>query len=192
MEKIGSFCDTTRVLNISIMGMLVRNIRLARMRFVGLTEGPPMGCMFSVSAGPLSIGSPEPLKIRPSRSSLKATRISWPRKRTSSPVETPWPPANTCRETRSPSILLTSARDLPKRVRIWASSWYRTSVALTVITLPVIDSIRLYTWFIPAHHLLTRTPPRRKWLPGLLDTVNRFRPQPSGRHRLQIPYNSSR
>lgn len=60
MEKMGSFCDTTRVLNMSIMGMFVRSIRLARMRRVGFTEGPPMGFWFSVSAGPLSIGSPEP------------------------------------------------------------------------------------------------------------------------------------
>ncbi len=174
MEKIGSFWETTRVLNISIMGMLVRIIRLARIRFVGFTEGPPMGFIFSVRAGPLSMGSPEPLNTRPKRSSLKDTCISCPRKRTSSPVDTPLPPANTCRETRSPSILFTSARDLPKRVLTVASSLFRIPLARTVITFPVMDSIRLYTLFILTHRLCIMLLLRSRTFRSLLRTAGRF------------------
>ena len=48
---MGSFWLSTRVLNTSIIGMPVRIMRLGTMRLAGLTEGPPMGIIFSVSAG---------------------------------------------------------------------------------------------------------------------------------------------
>ena len=40
---------------------------LGMILFAGFTDGPPMGIMFSVRAGPLSRGTPEPLNTRPSR-----------------------------------------------------------------------------------------------------------------------------
>ncbi len=67
IEKIGSFWLSTRVLNTSIIGIPVRIIFVGRIRFAGLNDGPPIGIMFSVRAGPLSLGTPAPSKIRPSR-----------------------------------------------------------------------------------------------------------------------------
>ena len=143
MEKIGSFWETTNVLNISIMGIPVRIIRRAMIRLEGFTEGPPISTGLSFKEGPLSRGSPEPLKIRPIRFSEKHTSISRPRKRILSPVETPRPPAKTCNETKSPSMRFTSAKEVPKAVSISASSLYLIPSARTVITLPLIDSILL-------------------------------------------------
>jgi len=122
IEKIGSFWLFTSVLKRSIIGMPVRTISRGMMRFVGLTDGPPIGIRFSLSVGPLSRGSPEPVKIRPLSESPKLTRIGLPRKRTSSPVEMPRPPAKTWSETISSSSLLTSASETPKRVVTSASS----------------------------------------------------------------------
>ena len=68
-ENMGSFWLSTSVLNMSIMGMPVRIMLRGTTLRVGLTDGPPMGIMFSVSAGPLSLGTPEPVKTRPSRCS---------------------------------------------------------------------------------------------------------------------------
>ena len=81
--------------------------------------------------------------MRPIRFSEKHTSISRPRKRILSPVETPRPPAKTCRETKSPSMRFTSASDVPKAVSISASSLYLIPSARTVMTLPLIDSILL-------------------------------------------------
>ena len=128
--------------------MFVRIILFGLMRFAGFTEGPPIATRFSVNAGPWSLGSAEPLKIRPSKFSLKETRISCPKKRIWSFVATPRPPAKTCNETVSPSILFTSARDFPNLVFISASSLSFTPFAFTVITLPFMLSILLYTLFI--------------------------------------------
>ena len=132
----------------SIIGIPVRIMRFGVMRFDGLTEGPPISTRLSTSAGPWSRGSAEPLKMRPSKSSLNETFISCPKKRIWSFVETPRPPANTWSEMRSPSILFTSARDFPNLVVISASSLSFTPFALTVITLPLMLSILLYTLFI--------------------------------------------
>jgi len=74
-EKIGSFWLFTRVLNRSIIGMPVRIISRGMMRLDGLTEGPPTWIRFSVSAGPLSRGSPAPLKMRPWRESVNETSM---------------------------------------------------------------------------------------------------------------------
>ena len=94
-EKMGSFWLSTRVLNTSIMGMPVRIILSGTIRLEGFTEGPPMGIMFSVRAGPLSRGTPAPSKMRPKRWSEKETIMGWPKKRTESVVLTPWVPLNT-------------------------------------------------------------------------------------------------
>ena len=106
---MGSFWLSTSVLNTSIIGMPVRIMRLGTMRLAGLTEGPPMGIIFSASAGPLSRGTPAPSNTRPSRSSENETIMGRPRKRTVSVVLTPCVPAKTCRETRSPLSLMTLA-----------------------------------------------------------------------------------
>ena len=108
-EKMGSFWLSTSVLNTSIMGIPVRIILSGVMRLDGFTEGPPMGIMFSVSAGPLSRGTPAPLKMRPSRCSEKDTIMGRPKKRTGSVVLTPCVPLNTCNVTRSRSSLMTLA-----------------------------------------------------------------------------------
>ena len=76
----------------------------------------------SVSAGPLSLGSPDPVKTLPSKSGEKETRIGLPKNRTESPVEIPRPPAKTCSDTKSRSNLITSANDFPKEVEISANS----------------------------------------------------------------------
>ena len=83
------------------MGMPVRIMCLGTMRRAGFTEGPPMGIMFSVRAGPLSRGTPAPSKIRPKRCSLKDTIMGLPKNRTGSVVLTPWVPEKTWRETLS-------------------------------------------------------------------------------------------
>ena len=108
-EKMGSFWLSTRVLNTSIMGIPVRISLLGTIRRDGFTEGPPMGIIFSVRAGPLSRGTPAPSKMRPSRWSEKDTIMGRPRKRTGSVVLTPWVPLNTCSVTRSLSSLMTLA-----------------------------------------------------------------------------------
>ena len=65
-EKIGIFWLSTRQLNTSIIGTSVRIISEATMRRIGFTEGPPMSIRgSSSSAGPPSIGSPDPPKTRP-------------------------------------------------------------------------------------------------------------------------------
>jgi hypothetical protein len=46
-EKMGSFCDSTSVLNTSIIGMPVRTMLRGMMRLAGLTDGPPMSIRFS-------------------------------------------------------------------------------------------------------------------------------------------------
>ena len=63
--------------------------------------------------GPLSRGSPPPVKMRPSRPSENGTCTACPRKRTSASVATPRVPAKTCRETWSPSRRMTWASDEP-------------------------------------------------------------------------------
>ena len=60
-----------------------------------------------------SRGIPAPLKMRPIKLSVNETIIGWPRKRILSPVETPRPPAKTCKKTRSSTIRITCASDLP-------------------------------------------------------------------------------
>ena len=109
IEKIGSFWLSTSVLNTSIMGIPVRIILLGSVLFDGLNDGPPIGIMFSVNAGPLSRGTPAPLKIRPNRCSEKDTIMGRPKNLTGSVVETPCAPANTWRDTRSLSSLMTFA-----------------------------------------------------------------------------------
>jgi hypothetical protein len=121
-EKIGSFWDTTSVLKRSIMGIPVRIMFRGMMRSEGLTEGPPMGMTLSFSAGPLSLGSPEPENTLPSRSAEKGTCMGRPRKRTVSPVEMPRPPAKTWSETSSPWSLFTSASEVPNTVSTSARS----------------------------------------------------------------------
>jgi len=112
-EKIGSFCETTRVLKRSIIGIPVRIILRGTMRCDGLTEGPPIGIRFSCNEGPLSRGFPEP---------ENRTCMGCPRKRTVSPVEIPRPPAKTCKETISPFKRFTSAREVPNTVSTSARS----------------------------------------------------------------------
>ena len=106
---MGSFWLSTRVLNTSIMGIPVRISLLGTIRLDGFTEGPPMGIIFSVRAGPLSRGTPAPSKMRPSRWSEKDTIMGRPRNRTGSVVLTPWVPLNTWSVTRSLSSLMTLA-----------------------------------------------------------------------------------
>ena len=95
MEKIGSFWLSTRVLNTSIMGIPVRIILFGKVLLDGLKDGPPMEIMFSVNAGPWSLGTPVPSKIRPKRFSEKDTCMGLPKNLTGSVVLTPWAPANT-------------------------------------------------------------------------------------------------
>ena len=130
------------------MGIPVRIISLGIIRWEGLTEGPPMGIRLSCKAGPLSLGDPEPEKTRPIRLSEKGTCMGRPKKRTVSLVEIPLPPANTCSETISFSKRFTSAKEVPNVVSTSARSPYRIPSARTVITLQVMDSILLYTFFI--------------------------------------------
>ena len=95
----------------SIIGMPVWIICEGMIRREGLKEGPPI----SIGSAPcrrgrLSIGSPTPLKVRPSRLSLEKSSCTWrPRNSTSSPVEMPLLPAKTCSETSSPFSLITWA-----------------------------------------------------------------------------------
>ena len=121
--KTGSFCDSTRELNTSIIGMPVRTMLRGTTRLAGFTDGPPMSIMPSESAGPPSRGLPAPSKTRPSRSSENATCIGRPRKRTRASVAMPRAPAKTCSDTLSPSILMTCASDVTPREEISASSW---------------------------------------------------------------------
>ena len=66
-EKIGSFWDSTRELNTSIIGIPVLTMFLGIILLDGFTDGPPISIRFSSSLGPLSRGSPLPLKILPRR-----------------------------------------------------------------------------------------------------------------------------
>lgn len=58
IEKIGSFCDSTNVLNTSIIGMFVRIMLRGMMRLAGFTDGPPMSTMSEVTSGLPSRGAP--------------------------------------------------------------------------------------------------------------------------------------
>ncbi len=142
-EKIGSFCDSTSELKTSIIGMLVRIMFFGMIRFAGLTDGVPVSMRFSSRRGPLSRGSPLPSKMRPSRLSEKEICMGCPMKTTSSPVDMPRPPVNTCNETWSPLKRMTSARDSPWRAFTNPRCPYRTSFAVTVMTLPSMESILL-------------------------------------------------
>jgi hypothetical protein len=122
MENTGSFCDSTRVLKTSIIGMPVRTMRRGMMRLAGFTDGPPRSIMFSVISGPRSRGTPLPVKIRPSSASEKGTCIGRPRNRTLASVEMPRLPAKTWRSTRPPSRRMTCASDTPWREVTSASS----------------------------------------------------------------------
>ncbi len=140
--KIGSFCDSTSELNTSIIGIPVRTILRGMMRLAGLTDGPPMGMRFSSSAGPLSRGCPEPLNTRPSKASVNETSMVCPRKRTWPSVAMPRLPANTCKYTLSLSRRITCASETPSVPTTCASSPFATPLAVTVITLPAICSMR--------------------------------------------------
>ena len=142
-EKIGSFCDSTSELKISIIGIPVRIMFLGTIRFEGLTDGPPMAIILSRRAGPLSRGSPLPEKIRPSRFSEKDTCMGCFKNRTRSLVETPRLPARTCSDTLLPSSRMTWASDTPCGVAISANSPYPIPSASTVITSPAICMISL-------------------------------------------------
>ena len=122
----------------------------------GLTEGPPMSIMFSFSSGPLSLGRPAPSKIRPRRFSEKLTLMGYPRNLTLSPVLTPCAPEKTSRDTLSLSSLITRARDTPVEEVISARSLFLTPSAFTVMTLPTIESIFVYT-FCMAYLFLSST-----------------------------------
>ena len=69
-EKIGSFCDSTRLLNTSIIGMPVRIMVRGMMRRAGLTDGPTMAMRSSSRAGPPSRGTPPPVNTRPRSASV--------------------------------------------------------------------------------------------------------------------------
>ena len=140
--KMGSFCDSTRVLKMSIIGMPVRTMFFGMMRLAGFTEGPPMSIMLSSRTGPLSRGTPPPVKTRPRRSSEKGTRMGCERNRTWASVATPLAPANTCNETSSSCRRMTWAREVPVRDVTSASSLYFTPVARMVMTLPEMFSTR--------------------------------------------------
>ena len=122
IENIGNFCDTTKELNTSIMGIPVRIILSGIILFTGLTGGPPISTTFSESVGPLSSGTPLPLKIRPKRFFPLAMRIGCPRKLTLSSVDIPRLPAKTCKDTLFPSRRITCASEVPRLVVISAIS----------------------------------------------------------------------
>ena len=137
-EKMGSFCDSTSELKMSIIGMPVRIIRSGTRRQVGLTGGPPMSTGGASTSGLPSRGRPAPSKTRPRRSSEKGTCMGRPRNRTRSPVETPCVPAKTWSETRSRSSRMTPASDDCVWPATTPSSSYPMPAARTVTTLPEI------------------------------------------------------
>ena len=140
---MGSFWLTTSELNTSIIGMFVRIICLAMMRLAGLNEGPPIGMSSSTGSGPPSIGTPLPLKIRPSIDSPYLTCIGCPRKRTWSFVESPLVPPNTCRVTMSPDTRMTCPSVVRPGDWISANSPSPIPVACSEAILPVISVIRV-------------------------------------------------
>lgn len=77
--------------------------------------------------------------------------MGYPRNRTWSPVEIPLAPAKTCKETVSPSSLITFASDSPCEDVTIARSLLRTPSAFTDMTFPAIDSIFVYTFCISYH-----------------------------------------
>ena len=70
-EKMGIFCDLTRQLKTSIIGIFVRTSSRGMIRRIGLKEGWPISTLSPTISGPPSMGSPAPLKRRPNRASLK-------------------------------------------------------------------------------------------------------------------------
>ena len=60
----------------SYIGMFVRTMSRGIIRFVGLKEGPPISRPSPTMSGPLSIGTPEPLKRRPKSWSENETCMS--------------------------------------------------------------------------------------------------------------------
>ncbi len=109
-EKIGSFWLSTSGLNTSIIGMRVSMKLRGMMRRTGLTDGPPMSIDGAFSrAGLPSMGSPEPVKMRPSSWSVYLTCMGWLRNRTVASVLSPLVPANTCIETLVRSMRMTCA-----------------------------------------------------------------------------------
>ena len=113
------------------------------MRLAGLNEGPPMGMSSSTGSGPRSMGTPLPLKIRPSMEFPYLTCMGCPRKRTESFVLNPLVPPKTWRVTISPETRMTCPGVCRPGDSMTASSPSPTSLARRVAILPVISVIRV-------------------------------------------------
>src|SRR5919201_838436 len=101
-EKRGSFCPRTRVLSPSIVEIPVWMNSAGCSRETGLIAAPVISTCFSGTiAGPPSIGSPEPLRMRPSMSRDTFSLIVSPRNFTVDWRSIPAVPSNTWTTTMS-------------------------------------------------------------------------------------------
>ena len=137
-EKIGSFWPRTSVKLPSMAEMPVWMNSDGKSRLNGLIGDPEMSRKASGTISPeSSIGSPMPLRMRPSISRVTRTRMLLPRKRTvASPVPMPCDDSKSCTRARP----VDASRTWPRRMLPSASSTSASSPNLTSSILSTISS----------------------------------------------------
>src|SRR2546426_1486485 len=147
-ENSGSFCPRTRVLSPSIVEIPVWMNSAGCSREYGLIAAPVISTRFSGTiGGPPSIGSPAPLRIRPSMSRDTFSLIVSPRNFTMDARSIPAVPSNTCTTTMSFEASRTwpRFRDPSGRPTSTSSPYPTHSVFSTKIRGPAISVIVRYS-----------------------------------------------
>src|SRR3989454_5818087 len=147
-ENSGSFWPRTRVFKPSIVEMPVWMNSAGCSREYGLIAAPVISTRFSGTiGGPPSIGSPAPLRIRPSMSRDTFSLIVSPRNFTMDARSIPAVPSNTCTTTMSFEVSRTCPRlrDPSGRPTSTSSPYPTHSVFSTKIRGPAISVIVRYS-----------------------------------------------